>query len=125
MSDDAREDQWSHVESPGDVARAVERLASIAAAPYEQRARARFLELLAPSPGQTVLDVGAGTGVVALEVARRVAPSGRVVGLDPSRALLDIAASAARECGPANIVETPVGDARRLPDAAGHFDHAL
>ncbi len=35
------------------------------------------------APGDNALDVGCGTGTLALEAARRVGPQGRVVGIDP------------------------------------------
>ena len=41
--------------------------------------------------GEHVLEVGCGTGVVTREVGRRVGPSGRVVGLDPSPLMLSVA----------------------------------
>jgi ubiquinone/menaquinone biosynthesis C-methylase UbiE len=125
MCADAPEDHWSRLEKPADVARAVERLTSIASAPSEQKARARFLDLLAARPGQLALEVGAGTGTIALELARRVAPTGRVVALDPSRPLLDVAASAAREAGLADVVEVQTGDARQLPYDNDRFDCAI
>jgi SAM-dependent methyltransferase len=46
-----------------------------------------LVELVAPAPGDAVLDVGAGTGVVASEVAKNDA-SGVLVGVDPSVAML-------------------------------------
>src|SRR5262245_26866145 len=41
------------------------------------------------APGESVLDVGCGTGQTTVEIARRVAPNGRVVGLDISRPMLE------------------------------------
>lgn len=43
----------------------------------------------APSPGETVLDVGCGAGATAALAAERVGPSGRVVGLDISQPLIE------------------------------------
>lgn len=43
-------------------------------------------------PGQRVLDVGCGTGVHARAAARRVGPTGRVVGVDPNEGMLAVAA---------------------------------
>ncbi|HEX8032556.1 MAG TPA: methyltransferase domain-containing protein, partial [Ktedonobacterales bacterium] len=47
----------------------------------ELRQRAATLARL--HPGEQVLDVGCGTGTLAMEAARRVGTSGRVVGIDP------------------------------------------
>lgn len=91
----------------------------------EVRARAAYLDLLGPAPGERVLDVGCGSGVVTRDLARRVAPGGRVVGLDPSPALLTVAAERAAEAGLAGQIEWREGDARALPCADGEFDAAI
>ena len=44
--------------------------------------------------GQRVLDVGCGTGVLARELSGRIGPSGHVVGVDPNRGMLAVAAEA-------------------------------
>src|SRR5215471_11346770 len=44
----------------------------------------RTIDLARLQPGEHALDVGCGTGTLALAVARRVGSSGRVVGIDPS-----------------------------------------
>ena len=45
--------------------------------------RQRTATLAQLQPGDQVLDVGCGTGTLALEVQRRVGSAGRVVGIDP------------------------------------------
>ena len=52
--------------------------------------RRRAVSDLAPEDGQLFLDVGCGTGDVAMEIVRQ-APRARVVGLDPAEAMLTIA----------------------------------
>lgn len=54
------------------------------------------LDRLAPRPGETVLDVGCGAGTSTLALARAVAPTGRVVGVDVSQVLLAEARERAR-----------------------------
>jgi ubiquinone/menaquinone biosynthesis C-methylase UbiE len=49
-----------------------------------QELRRKTVTLASIQPGEHVLDVGCGTGTLALEVARRAGRAGRVVGVDPS-----------------------------------------
>ncbi len=53
------------------------------------------------APGMAVLDLGCGCGATTLDLAKAVGPSGRVVGVDISRALLDRAG--ARAGGHSNV----------------------
>ncbi len=57
------------------------------------------IERAAPAPGETVLDVGCGTGQTALELGRRVGAEGSVVGLDISAPMLERAREDARAAG--------------------------
>ena len=58
----------------------------------------RALQALAPNPGENILDIGCGGGETALDLARAVAPDGKVVGVDLSAAVLAFAKRAANGC---------------------------
>lgn len=55
------------------------------------RWRARAVDSAALGPGDAALDVCCGTGDLTLELARRVGPTGRVVGSDFAERMLDLA----------------------------------
>jgi ubiquinone/menaquinone biosynthesis C-methylase UbiE len=61
-----------------------------------QRFGDRLVELLDLSPGQHVLDVGAGTGVVTLRAAERVGAHGQVIAVDFARAMVNQIRAAAQ-----------------------------
>jgi len=58
---------------------------------WGQAKKMRAVALRDVRPGERVLDLACGTGDLALEAARRTGPSGRVVGLDFSPAMLAVA----------------------------------
>ncbi|HEX5939044.1 MAG TPA: methyltransferase domain-containing protein [Dehalococcoidia bacterium] len=72
--------------------------------------------------GYRVLDVGAGTGLLALDAARKVSSSGSVVAVDPSLDALAVCRSAAESELP---LATCIGDGHYLPFAAESFDAVL
>ena len=83
----------------------------------------KLIAIARPTPGERVLDVGCGTGIVARCVAPLVGPRGCTVGLDPSADMLAVArVSAARDGRP---VEWRLGRAEALPFPDGHFDVVL
>ncbi len=82
---------------------------------------AEFAEI---EPGMTVLDLGCGAGLDALIAAHRVGPTGRVVGVDYSEAMLERARRAARAAGLDNV-DFVHADAGRLPFHGVAFDVAL
>jgi arsenite methyltransferase len=53
--------------------------------------------------GETVLDLGSGAGADVLLSARRVAPTGKAIGLDMTDEMLDLARANAREAGVRNV----------------------
>jgi ubiquinone/menaquinone biosynthesis C-methylase UbiE len=120
-------DQWSDTATI-DAATASElasRLEERGRVEDEVAARAAYLDLLKIGPGERVLEVGCGSGVVLRDVARRVAPHGVAVGLDPSPALLEIARGLADQTGCSECIELRPGDARALPFGSAEFDTVL
>src|SRR5690349_11701563 len=109
MSDKPKESAWAKIETPEAAAEAIGKLDRLGRSAAETAARRRYLDMLAPQPGERILDVGGGTGLATIEIARRIAPSGRVVAIDASPPLLDYAKTSAAALGLADIVECRVG----------------
>jgi SAM-dependent methyltransferase len=82
---------------------------------------AHLVEFAEIKAGETVLDVGTGTGVVAITAARAGAS---VTGLDLTPALLDVARENARTAGLAGT-QWFEGDAENLPFPDSRFDVVL
>jgi SAM-dependent methyltransferase len=78
-----------------------------------------LVEAAGVAPGQAVLDVACGTGVVARTAADRMGGRGRVVGLDLNEGMLAVA----RRLRP--DIEWRQGDAAELPFETGAFDVVL
>ena len=91
--------------------------------PHPFLTRSRLREILAPKPGERVLEVGPGTGYHALHVARWLEPGGTLDVLDIQQEMLDHTMRRARELGVSNIIPTR-GDARELPYPDDTFDGA-
>lgn len=58
-----------------------------------------LLAMAAPAPGEAVLDVACGAGVVSLAAARAVGPAGRVLGVDLAGAMVQAARQRAQDLG--------------------------
>ncbi len=84
----------------------------------------RMLELLDPSPGDEILDLAAGTGVVGFSAAALVGPTGRVIVSDFAGAMVEVASRRAEELGLDNV-ECRVLDAERLELPDGSVDGVL
>lgn len=67
--------------------------------------------------GETVLDVGCGTGQTLLELRERVGPTGRVIGLDISPPMLELARARVTSRGYENV-ECLLGDASEVRPAS-------
>ena len=87
-------------------------------------AQATLLALASPAPGEQVLDVACGTGLVALDAARAVGRDGHVLGIDLSGRMVDTARQRAGELKLSNCSFSRMdAEAPTLPDAS--FDTVL
>ena len=89
---------------------------------FQRRLRERGLELLAIREGESVLEIGFGTGCALVEIARRVGVSGRACGLDLTPEMITRARRRLEKQGLVGRVELCEGDARKMPYEDGLFD---
>ncbi len=87
---------------------------------FEPLAR-MLLSRVALRPGQAVLDIACGTGVVTRLAAEAVGPDGTVVGVDFNQPMLDVAAG----IDGGDVIEWRQGDAGALPVTDDSFDVVL
>jgi ubiquinone/menaquinone biosynthesis C-methylase UbiE len=84
----------------------------------------RLLEYSQVSAGQTILDIGTGTGHLAFASAQVVGDQGQVIGIDISTRMLEqarIKVDASR----INNIQLQLADAETLDYPISHFDHIL
>jgi SAM-dependent methyltransferase len=106
------------------------RLGSVAS--LEERGRSGYigvvrglLDALAITPGESVLEVGCGSGVIMRELARRTRGANRLIGRDMSPFLLREARALARREGLLDCIDFGEGRAEALPLLDGAVDVAL
>ena len=102
-----------------DAARQIEAIYRIGDA---VRRRRIVRDALGTALGKRCLDVGCGPGFYCAELLEEVGPSGRVVGVDGSRPMLELAAL---RCAGHHNIELHEGDAMSLPIEDGSFDAVL
>jgi ubiquinone/menaquinone biosynthesis C-methylase UbiE len=85
----------------------------------------QLLDLAAVGPGERVLDVACGTGIVARRATARVGAGGRVFGIDVNDGMIDVARTVAADTSAMDAppaIEWRSGDAAALPLSNGTFD---
>ena len=85
----------------------------------------RLVECAEIKPGQQVLDLATGTGMVAIEAARQVGESGEVIGVDISSGLLAVARQKIDVAGLNNIVRLQLADIETLDFPLDKCDRIL
>ncbi|WP_009631592.1 class I SAM-dependent methyltransferase [Synechocystis sp. PCC 7509] len=89
---------------------------------WHPRIAHRLIQLAQISPGQQVLDIATGTGMVALEAAQIVQPGGQVIGVDISTGMLKQARRKVEILGLTNV-EFQLADAEALNFPLNSFDY--
>ena len=106
-----------------DIARGYDRWSLILSAAGIHFWHQAALEDLDLRPGQTVLDVGCGTGTETRMLSARLGPTGSVTGVDPAREMLEVARTVSQsEPGNGAAIEWVEGGAESLPFADQTFD---
>jgi demethylmenaquinone methyltransferase/2-methoxy-6-polyprenyl-1,4-benzoquinol methylase len=80
------------------------------------------LDLLKPNAGESILEIGFGTGHTLVSLAKAVGPKGRVLGLDLSDKMTEIAKENLAQAGLLERARIRRGDAAQLPYPAGSVD---
>ncbi len=75
--------------------------------------------------GETVLDLGAGAGFDLLVAADRVGPSGQVIGVDMTEAMIEVAQRNVARAGVADRVDVREGLIESLPVDDASVDHVI
>lgn len=90
-----------------------------------ERKPEKVVEALKIGPGSKVADVGAGSGLLTVHLARAVAPNGLVVATDIDGAVLDLLHSRLAAAGVADLVERRVVNADTPGLEDGTYDAIL
>lgn len=98
------------------------RVEAVYTSPDEVRQRAFVMGALDPRSGESVMDIGSGPGFCAAEIAGTVGPSGRVLGVDSSPPMIELAK---KRCAGLSQASFREGEATSLPAGEGEFDAAL
>jgi ubiquinone/menaquinone biosynthesis C-methylase UbiE len=98
-------------------------LVFIATRGREKAFRHKVLDLARLKPGESVLDVGCGTGTLAIAAKKRVGHGGKVFGIDASLEMIARAGKKARKAGLA--IEFRNETIEVLPFSDGQFDAVL
>jgi SAM-dependent methyltransferase len=85
----------------------------------------RIMDVVQPRPGEVILEVGCGSGVLDRWLARYNAQANRIIGVDVNRYLLREAAALATQEGFSDVIAFQEGNAEALPFPDNHVDVAL
>lgn len=122
MTDKRLTDPWHRVDASGEADRLIQVLEEADLTAGWAELRQTWLDFSGVRPGDRVLDVGCGTGVVARDLVELVGERGKVVGVDPSERLIEVAVRRMEEEGLRERIEFRCTDGAALPFPDGSFD---
>jgi len=91
---------------------------------FDESWRRQGVASLEPKSGGSYLDVGCGTGDIALEILRQ-SPSSRVIGIDPSEGMLALGREKVQAAGSVAAISLEQGDVLNLRFEDDSFDGAI
>jgi len=91
---------------------------------FDESWRREGVASLEPKSGGSYLDVGCGTGDIALEILRQ-SPSSRVIGIDPSEGMLVLGREKVQAAGLTGAISLEKGDVLNLRFEDDSFDGAI
>jgi demethylmenaquinone methyltransferase/2-methoxy-6-polyprenyl-1,4-benzoquinol methylase len=92
------------------------------AAPFERKYAEMALELLSIGKGETVLEIGFGTGHCLKRIVESVGPNGKTYGIDISTGMMEISKKRLKKADLEDRVGLFCGDAASLPLADSTFN---
>jgi ubiquinone/menaquinone biosynthesis C-methylase UbiE len=104
-------------------AKASQELEAVYRTPDVVRQREETISALLPQPGERILDIGCGPGLLIEDIAERVAPAGQVTGVDIAHSMLELARRRCARFGTGVTIEE--ANATRLPFDDAVFDAAV
>lgn len=100
----------------------ISRIYDLITGPFERKFRDMGLNQLDVKEGETVLEIGFGTGHCLEEIAKRIGENGKAYGIDISSRMLDITRKRMEKKRLADTVELYCGDAMSMPYEDNMFD---
>lgn len=106
----------------GRIARVYDLMNRLMTGGLDGRWRAFTVRQIALTSGQTALDIGTGTGDLAIALAKVSAPDSHIIGVDFTPEMLDIGREKLQHLGLADRVELQQGDGEQLAFPDNSFD---
>ena len=118
---------WSNPSKAGaqDIAEMAAALEERGRAFDQQKVNTALKEVLSPAPGERILEVGCGSGLLCRLMAPAVAPEGKVTGMDISPEFIKIARDYAIHADLSDSIQWGAGRAEALPFQDAKFDGVL
>ncbi|MCJ7443389.1 MAG: methyltransferase domain-containing protein [Methanotrichaceae archaeon] len=112
---------FSKVDSAQDQSVFVSCLQTLCSLPYFQNYKKKSIQILAPRNGSRLLEIGCGLGEDALGIAQMIGEQGKVVAIDSSKKMIEIARKDPMKM---DSIQLCLADACNLPFRDGAFDGA-